>query len=232
MRFARLTLALALCALAAPSGPAAAAAPSRSDSISLVLRAPAPSVEVMTIRATPDTVPLGDLSGPANLTLAFAAAVGATTAAKGSKKVNLSQSYLFNGATYGPGNDIEVPGDFPDIDGETGEPIHPEGSAAARNAATSRRVNTRPMASPPSTGGVNTGEPATASGGIAGSVGTGTTVSGKSQSELQAMDKADLISLADEKGVSVRRLDDDGNEEDGEPRKADYVRDLGATATA
>lgn len=231
MRFARFTLALALCALAVPSGPVAAAAPSRSDSISLVLKAPAPlAAEVMTIKAAPDSVPLSDLSGPVNLTLAFAAAVGATGAAKGTKKMNLSQAYLFAGTTYGPGPDVEVPEDFPEIDGETGDVIHPEGSAAARNAATSRRVNTRPQASPPNTGGVNTGEsgtPSTATG-----TGTGKTVSGKSQSELAAMDKADLIALADSKQVTVRRLDDDGNEEDGEPRKADYVRDLSATATA
>lgn len=230
MRFARFTLALALCALAVPSGPAEAAAPSRSDSISLVLKAPAPSVEVMTIKAMPDSAPLGNLSGPVNLTLALAAAVGATGAAKGSKKMNLSQSYLFNGVTYGPGDGIDVPEDFPDIDGETGEPIHPEGSVAARNQASSRRTNASQFASPPNTGGVNTGvsgTPSTATG-----TGTGKTVSGKSSSELQAMDKADLISLADEKGVTVRRLDDDGAEEDGEPRKADYVRDLGATATA
>lgn len=156
----------------------------------------------------PDTLPL-------NL-MAFAV-VGATAA----RRMNLSRSYLFtDGQTYGPGVDVEVPEGFPDLD-DKGDVIHPPGSTAARNQAGSRRLN----ASAPNTGGVNTGE------GTGGSTGTGASVSGKSATELETMDKAALVDLAAEKGIEVQRLDDAGEVEDGEPLKRDYVRALGATAT-
>lgn len=231
MRLFRFTLVAALCALAVPSGPARAAAPVPALVLSTVTNDHvAPLVAdstIMTISARPDSAPLGDLSGPVNLTLAFAGAVGAAGAAKGSKKVNLSQSYLFGGNTYGPGNDIEVPGDFPDIDGETGDVVHPEGSAAARNMASSNRVNAaRPASSPPSTGGVNTGEPANG-----GARGTGKTISGKTQAELDAMTKTELMDLAETTGVTVERQNADGDIEEGEPLVGDYRRVLGATAT-
>lgn len=230
MRLVRLSLVAALCALAVPSGPVAAAAPVQTHSLTHFDSTPtahvAPDSLVMTISARSDAAPLGDLSGPANLTLAFAGAVGAAGAAK-TKKRNLSQAYLFGGVTYGPGDGIDVPEDFPDIDGESGEPVHPEGSTAARNLASSRRTNTNSFASPPSTGGVNTGEPAPSE-----PRGTGKTVSGKTQAELDGMTKTELMDLAETAGVTVERMNADGDIEEGEPLVGDYRRVLGATAVA
>lgn len=122
------------------------------------------------------------------------------------KKVNLQRTYLFNGGRYGPGQNVVVPEDFPDLD-EKGAVQFPEGSAAARNQARSRVFS-----SAPSTGGANTGEtPKTAN-----------TVSGKSEDELNTMSKDDLAELAEQLGITVER--EDGGT--GDPLKSDYVNAL------
>lgn len=163
-----------------------------------------------TVQASPpanlaaDTTPLA----PLGISLLGVALMGAT------KKVDLSKTYLFNGESYGPGANIDVPDDFPDIDGETGDVIHEEGSPAARNAARARSFS-----SPPNTGGVNTGEPAPDP--YAGKV---RTVSGKTAAELEKMTVADLDALAVELSVPVSRA-----EGEGDPVKADYVRTLSET---
>jgi len=132
--------------------------------------------------------------------LGLAVMIGAT------RKVNLSKTYLFNGETFGPGTNVVVPDDFPDLD-DKGDPIYEEGSAAARNQERDRR-----MSSPPSTGGVDTGE--------------GRTPPAGATAELEAMTKADLQAMAEKKGIVVDRQDEDGNIIEGEPLKADYVRAL------
>jgi hypothetical protein len=139
----------------------------------------------------------------APLTLLGFALVGATekTTSK-TRKMNLSRSYLFDNQTFGPGADVVVPDDFPDIDGETGDVIFPEGSKAAANQARARSFST-----PPNTGGVNTGSPA---GG------------GTPPSELEDMTKEELQEEAAKRGLTVTR----GDGGDGEPLKADYVKAL------
>lgn len=124
---------------------------------------------------------------------------------------DLDRTYLFNGMRYGPGKGIEVPDDFPELD-DSGDVIHPKGSAAERN-----QKRARMFSSPPSTGGVNTGVSQES-----GASGSSNTVSGKSEKELQSMKVDDLQALADESGIEVVR----GDGEDGEPLKADYVRAL------
>lgn len=124
---------------------------------------------------------------------------------------DLDRTYLFNGQRIGPGKDIELPEDFPELD-ENGDVVYPKGSAAARN-----RQRTRMFSSPPSTGGVNTGV-ATGSA----SADSTKTVSGKSKSQLEKMKVEDLKDLADETGLEVAR----GDGEEGDPLKADYVSAL------
>lgn len=80
------------------------------------------------------------------------APAAAPKAAAKTKKVNLAGSYLFNGQTYGPGANVVVPADFPELD-KAGDVKHPEGSKAAANQARARSFS-----SAPNTGGVNTGE--------------------------------------------------------------------------
>lgn len=148
-----------------------------------------------TTHATPDApsqLPLAPLS-----LLGFAFA-GATTAA--TRKMTLSRSYLFNGVTYGPGRNIEVPEDFPDLN-DDGSVVHEEGSRAAQNAARARQ-GIAPAGTP-----------------IDNPAGT---VSGKTLEELGRMSKPDLVALAEEKGVEVTR--EDGG--DGEPLVSDYVTAL------
>lgn len=154
---------------------------------------------------TTDTSPLA----PLGISLLGVALMGAT------KKVDLTRTYLFGGDSYGPGKDIVVPEDFPDIDGETGDVIHEDGSPAARNAARARSFSTAP-----NTGGVNTGE----SGAHEGKSATAT-VSGKTKAELEDMTVADLDALAVELGIPVDR-----KEGEGDPLKSDYVRVLGKKA--
>jgi hypothetical protein len=198
MKAARLLL-VALCALLPVSRVASAAPVDRTVHA-------APVVHVAPVPAP--RVPLAPLS-----LLGFAL-VGATADAKTkARKVNLSQSYIFDNLTYGPGIGIEVPEGFPELDA-AGDVIFPEGSAAARNQARARSFS-----SPPSSGGVNTGE---------GAPNDTSTVSGKSVNELEAMTKGDLETLATDLGTTVVRQNEDGDEVDGEPLKADYVRTLGA----
>ena len=200
MKFARSLLLLAV--LAIPLASAHASPPAQPDTVSTISVAPAHA----------PLAPNGGLfSG-----LALAGTLGAAAAAsKPSRKMNLSQSYIFNGETFGPGNDIEVPGDFPEIDGETGDVIHPPGSTAARNAAASARINGIEVKTS------NRLSPATGPG-------LGVSVSGKTADELEAMTKGDLEALASEKGITVTR----GDGTDGTPLKEDYVTQLSATATA
>lgn len=166
---------------------------------------PQPAVSAMSVSALP--APMPNPAPLAPLSLLGFALMGATTESK-TKKVNLNRSYTFGGLTYGPGTDIEVPNDFPEIDGESGLPIHPPGSAAARNMRRST------MAA--NTGGVNTGEPPT---------GNIRTVSGKTAAELDAMSKAELVELAESKAITVARADG----EEGDPLKGDYVKALSAS---
>ncbi len=161
-----------------------------------------------TVQASPasTTVLSPDVTGlvPFGLSLVGIALMGAT------KKVGLARTYLFEGQSYGPGADIDVPDTFPDLD-DDGEVVHEEGSAAAKNAARARSFS-----SPPNTGGVNTGESAGAQDGAV------RTVSGKTKGELEAMTVDSLDALAVDSGVPVTR--GDGGE--GDPLKADYVRAL------
>lgn len=183
---------------------------------------------VMTVSAAPSVsaLPSPDRSPLAPLSLLGFALMGATADKPKTKKMNLSRQYLFRGLTYGPGNGVEVPEEFPELD-DQGDVVHPPGSAAERNARTSRRLN----ATGPNTGGAVTGEAGT-SGTTATTTGTGKSVSGKTAEDLEAMDKGELIDLAAKyPDVTVERLDDSGSVEDGEPLKRDYVRALSATAT-
>lgn len=129
-----------------------------------------------------------------------------------SRQVNLSRPYMFNGTTYGPGRQVTVPSDFPEID-DQGDVVFEEGSRAAENRARVRR-----FATAPNTGGVNTGE----AGGGAGGAGGGGTVSGYPRAQLEEMKKDELAAIAAEKGITVTR----GDNADGEPRKDDYVEAL------
>jgi hypothetical protein len=161
----------------------------------------AQSTAPMTIKAQ-STLPAPAPKAPlAPLSLLGFALVGATEKAK-TKKVNLSRSYLFDNQTYGPGNDIVVPEGFPDIDGETGDVIWPEGTRAAANQARARSFST-----PPNTGGVNTGENNSAASNTA---------------ELEGMTKEELQEEAEKRGLTVTR----GDGGDGEPLKADYIKAL------
>lgn len=146
----------------------------------------------------PAKSPLGPLG---SLSLLGFALAGATEEAK-TKKVTLRRAYLFKGETHGPGRDVEVPDDFPELD-ESGNVKHPEGSLAAKNAARSR-----PQPIPAGTSAIDSGD----------------TVSGKSFDELSTMKKAELEELAVESGISVER--EDGG--DGAPLVEDYVRALSA----
>lgn len=203
MRFVRSLLFLAV--LAIPVATAHAAPPAQPDSVS-------------TISAQPAHAPLAPNGGLFSaMALATTGAAAAAAAAKQpARKMNLSQSYIFEGETFGPGNDIDVPEGFPEIDGETGAVVHPPGSTAARNAAASARINgvevkTTNRVDSPSTG-----------------PGLGVSVSGLNAEELEAMTKSDLEALAQEKGVTVTR----GDGTDGTPLKEDYVAQLSRTATA
>jgi hypothetical protein len=151
---------------------------------------------------------------PFSLT-ALAAVIGAT--APKSKKVSLSGTYLFNGESYGPGEDIEVPDDFPEIDGDTGAVVHEEGSTAARNAAISRRANAGIAPVQGLGAGAISGQGSTEPAG-------GETVSGMSTEQLEELSKDQLVKVAEKAGIVVEREDGDGA-----PLKADYVRVLGAT---
>lgn len=190
-------VAMTLLSLPAP----ALAAPVHRDSVVTAMHESAPV-------SAPNTLPF-------SLT-ALAAVIGAT--APKSKKVSLSQSYIFNGETFGPGNDVEVPDDFPDIDGETGAVIHEEGSIAARNAAISRRANAGVAPQQGLGAGAVSGQGETPA------APEGETVSGMNTEELEALTKDELMKVAEKQGVVVEREDGDGS-----PLKADYVRVLGAT---
>lgn len=195
MRFASgLVFALAAACFALPS--AAAAQPTASTLQATVAHLPAPA------------------PAPQAFILSLAAfAVAGTTGRAKTRTMSLSKEYLFNGELYGPGEDIEVPEEFPDIDGETGDVIWPEGSKAARNQAKGRRN----FSTPPSTGGVNTGEGA--SGGSEGG-----TISGKTREQLEELDRGKLEKLAERHGLTVTR----GDGQDGAPLKGDFVDALSA----
>lgn len=201
-RFTRLACLLTIAVAALP-------APASAEASPLAVRS-------MSVLQHPASMPSAPTSLPFSL-LAFAL-VGATEKAKTSKR-NLSKTYLFNGESFGPGNDIEVPDGFPDIDGETGEPIHPPGSIAERNQRASKRLN---FTSPPNTGGVNTGE--SSSGNEA------RTVSGLTQAEIAGMTKSELADHATSQNITVDRRTADGTVEEGEPLVGDYRRVLGATS--
>jgi hypothetical protein len=187
---------VSLCLMALPVAGAAAA--QRVDAGPQHPTVSAQSVTTSLPAPTP-RVPLAELLG-------LAAIVGAT-APKKQRTANLARAYTFNGVTYGPGRDVSVPDDFPELD-DNGDVNFPEGSRAAQNQARARS-----FASPPNTGGVNTGE---------GQAGSTLTVSGKSREELESMTKDELAALAGEKGITVVR--EDG--EEGTPLKSDYVTQL------
>lgn len=163
----------------------------------------APPQQTMTVRATPatQTTPLP--------VLGFSI-LGAAMAMAATKKMDLTQTYLFEGDSYGPGKDVEVPEGFPELDVE-GMPIHPEGSPAARNAARAKSFSTAP-----NSGGVFTGESKAEAGVL--------TLSGKSEAELNTMKVDELDALAVELGVPVSR----GDGQAGDPLKGDYVKALSA----
>jgi hypothetical protein len=127
---------------------------------------------------------------------------------KSGRKVDLKGSYIFNGVTYGPGKAVSVPAEFPEIDGDTGDVIHPEGSKAAMG------IN-RSFSTPANTGGVNTGETSAV-----------TSVDQTKAEKLEGKTKEQLQKQAEKAGVTVTRVGDDGQPEDGEPLKRDYVRVL------
>lgn len=160
------------------------------------------TIQVASATQAPSQAPLAPLS------LTALALVGATAPSK-RKKMSLSRSYIFEGVTYGPGN-VDVPDEFPDLD-DDGHVIWPEGSAAAKNQAKARSFS-----SPPSTGGVNTGE---------GQGSSEATVSGKTSEELASMSKEDLAALASSLSITVTR-----SSGEGDPLKQDYVAALSATA--
>lgn len=168
--------------------------------------APPDTVATMSVaaRSAPTPAQTPDIPMSFNL-IGLAAVVGAT------KRMNLNKTFLFEGETFGPGADVEVPSDFPDLD-KNGDVIFPEGSQAAKNQARDRR-----MSSPPNTGGVDTGEGRAPS----------ETVSGKQRAELEGMKVADLEELSLRLNIDVDREDADGNVEEGAPLKGDYVRALG-----
>jgi hypothetical protein len=130
------------------------------------------------------------------------------------KRVELRERVTFNDRHYGPGADVEVPADFPE-DGDVDTTAEP----------TPERVFRKPSATPPNTGGVDTGEglPRVANQ-------FSTSISGKTADELDGMDKAALERLATGLNLRVERQDDEGNAEDGEPLKRDYVRALSVSA--
>lgn len=196
MKYTRslVTCCLALIACFAFAAPAQASA---SDHILTISAAPA-----VHVAASPAKSPLGPLGSLSLLGFAFA---GATDEAK-RKKVTLRRAYLFNGETLGPGRDVDVPADFPDLD-EYGNVKHPEGSLAAKNAAASR-----PNPVPAGTASIDSQE----------------TVSGKSFEELSSMRKSELEELAVESGIDVQR----GDGESGSPLVEDYVTALSAPKTA
>jgi hypothetical protein len=196
-----LTLAVAACALTASTPATVAAAEPNQPTISAVTttkEAPPPA---------PNRSPL--------MALELVGLAGLAVLSTG--RVPLSQAYLFNGITYGPSTEdelaeggTEVPEDFPEIDDKTGEVLHQD-LIARRNLANSKRVNL----------GAASG-PANAAAGP----GSGKTVSGKTAEELEKLDKAALVKLAEKAGVNVQR---EGVE--GAPLKEDYVRVLSGTAT-
>lgn len=195
MKYTRslVSLCLAFLACFAFSAPAQAANLHNDLTISA-----APAVHV---DAAPAKSPLGPLGSMTMLGFALA---GATEEKR--KKLTLRRAYIFNGETYGPGRDVDVPGDFPELDNE-GNVKHAEGSAAARNAARSR-----PHPIPAGTAPLEAKE----------------TVSGKTFEELSEMKKAELEDLAIESGVEVKR----GDGSDGEPLVEDYVNALSADKQA
>lgn len=210
LRLLRTSLLLMVGLLCAPpiAAVAQASQPSSAEHFVMAVNLAGPSVSAAsTVPApTPDTN-LFTL----NSLIAFTA-VGATR--------QLRKAIFWNQEKYGPGlkeNDfeVEVPDDFPEVD-ENGDVVFEEGSKAAKNRAKVRSSNAS-FASPPSTGGVNTGED---------QLGTGSsTVSGKTQAELEAMTKDDLVELANDVGVVVERADGEA----GEPLKSDYVQALSKT---
>lgn len=213
MRAVRTFLSMALLLAFAPFTPAAAAPPM-------------PNQHEMTIQAAP-LAPVPATAPDARLlTLtAFGALAAVVGRQDKGRMVRLNGAYLFDGTTYGPTTADEpdgtwVPEDFPELD-KDGVVIHEPGTAAARNAARNRDPR-KPFSSPPNTGGVNTGEGITSN---------TATVSGKSAEELDSMTKADLEALAETSGIPVTRQDDEGNEVEGEPLKADYIRALSARRT-
>jgi hypothetical protein len=133
---------------------------------------------------------------------------------------DLNGTYLFRGASFGPGKGILVPDDFPEIDKKTGAVIHPKGSQAAKNQeirALHGSVLQYHAPVPETTadqGADGPGEPPT-------------TVSGLSREELNNMSKQELEALAEEKGIDVPRTD---GRTDLAPRTEDYQAALGASA--
>ncbi len=147
----------------------------------------------------------------------------------------LSQTYLHAGKRYGPGNDVDVPKDFPDVSKQ-------EKAFAARQAA---RSGVRTISMAGSKGGAeNEGDSLLTEQGLGvradaiGEKGEFTPLrdgapavnqtggvpagSGLAEADLKKLEKADLVDMAAQKGVTVTR--EDGG--DGEPTKADYVRAL------
>lgn len=174
---------------------------------------PAPIV-VSTVSPAKDSAPVsapttGLLEISTLTSLVGFSVIGATAK---TKKVNLPRDFIFNGVSYAAGRDVVVPDDFPDLD-DNGDVQFPEGSRAAQNQS-----RTRSFGSPPSTGGVETGQNTAPS--------SSATRSGKTIEELDAMTKADLEELSLSLGIDVTRGDGSG----GEPLKQDYVDALSAPA--
>lgn len=128
------------------------------------------------------------------------------------RKMDLPRAYIFQRQTFGPGKDVVVPDDFPDLD-ENGNVIHEKGTRAAANAELNKQRNATHYTVPPGDVGQSqaqvTGAPANA---------------GPGRDELEKLTKADLEQMATDRGLTVTRSD--GKE--GDPTKQDYIDALAA----
>jgi hypothetical protein len=145
----------------------------------------------------------------------------------------LSQTYLYNGKRYGPGDNVDVPKDFPDVSAhEKAFKARQEASAGIRTISMAGSkggaensgddnlteqglgVRAEPIGESGAFTPLRDGAPAVNQ--------TGGAAAGMAEADLKKLEKADLQDMAAQKGITVTR--EDGG--DGEPTKADYVRAL------
>jgi hypothetical protein len=128
----------------------------------------------------------------------------------------LSQTYLYNGKRYGPGDNVDVPKDFPDVSAhEKAFKARQEASAGIRTISMAgSKGGAEPIGESGAFTPLRDGAPAVNQ--------TGGAAAGMAEADLKKLEKADLQDMAAQKGITVTR--EDGG--DGEPTKADYVRAL------